>query len=610
MAKIAKAFAFIVLSAFIARASLFPQTAEATAIYEKGKEGILALYAYGNDKQLISKGVGFGLSQEIIATSYHLISQANEVVGVNIKGKKMKVEGIISVDRNLDVALLKVKGKVSPFPLGDSDRLQPGARIFAIGANEAGEIVISEGTVRNFHRFDAKTTIIEPSLSIPEGFTGAPALDLEGKAVGLLVVLEKTGRVAIPVNAWKSLPQAGRVTAFKDSTPEDYFASFEGAYLAGRALAFIDELGSALRYLEKAIQLNPSAVEAHATLASIYATQRNYSAAVPAFTKLLELDPNRAEAHLGLGNIYFRMQRWNEAIASLEKAASLNPDYKEAYFTIGNAYEELRDFEKAAQAYERYLATKPESTWTGYLRLGLCRHELGQFDLAVAALEAALKDQPQDIKVNFSLAQAYHKAGQLEKAEATYANLAALNPQDASAYYGAVVRMYDEAGRYENAIEAAKKVIELNPNSEMAVYNLGIMYQKLERYDEAVKTFQDALRLKPDYDAAYYMIGFCYSKQKKFREAIEAFKNYVALVPDSADAWLNIGISYMQLKDFDNALEPLKKCVDLRPDYGVALFNLAITYLNLKDNYSARDVYKTLVTVDPDLAEKLKKYLR
>lgn len=603
-----KAFGLFVL--FAAGTYLFSQTPEATSLYEQNKEGVLALYVYGADKELMAKGMGFGLSEGVIVTSYHLVSQGKEVEGVSVKGKKTKVEGIISVDRNLDIAVLKIKGKIQDIALGNSADLKPGARIFALGANETGEIVISEGTLRNLHQLDAIQPIIEPSLAIPEGFNGGPLLDLEGKAIGLVLILEKTGRVVIPVNSWKSLPRAGKAKAFKDWPQDDYFNSFEGAFLAGRIFALVDDLGNAQRYLEKVIKLNPATLEAHALLASIYANQRNYSSAVTAYGKVIELDPDRAEAHFGLGHIYFRMQRWNEAIASLEKAISLDIANKETYFTIGNAFEELREFAKAAEAYEKYLNEKPETTWMGYLRLGLCRKELGQFDLAVAALEAALKEQPQDIKVNYSLAESYQKAGQLEKAEAAYANLATLNPQDAMTYYSAVVRMYDEANRYENAIGAAKKVIELSPKSEIAVYNLGIMYFKLERHEEAIQIFRQALDIKPDYDAAYYNIGLCYSKLKKHKESIDAFKNYVALVPDSADAWLNIGVSYMQLKDFEGALEPLKKSVELRPDYGVALFNLAITYLNLKDNYSARDVYKTLVTVDPDLAERLKKYLR
>jgi tetratricopeptide (TPR) repeat protein len=588
---------------------LFSQTQESAQLFEKNKDGVLSLFVYGGNKELIAKGVGFGLAEDVVATTYHLVSQANEVEGVNVKGKKMKVEGIISVDRNLDVALLKVKGKVGVLALGNSDELQSGARLFGLGANESGEITIAEGTVRNIYRLADSQSVIESSISIPEAYNGGPLLDVGGKTVGLIIVMEKS-RVGIPVNAWKSLPKQGKITAFKDWTKEDYFAGFEGAYLAGRISSLMDETLSAQKYLEKVVKSKPETTEAQALLASVYVKQRNYSAAVTAYQKIVEIDPNRASAHLGLGDVYFRMQRWNDAAGALEKGVALDSSNKQAFFQIGNAYEELRDFAKAAEAYERFLKLNPENAWMGYLRLGSSRMEVQQYDQAVAALQEAQKAQPRDLKVNYSLAMAYRKAGQYDQAEAVLKSLAEINPPDASTYYSDIIKMYDEAGRNENAIEAARKVIELNPKSEMAVYNLAIMFQKLKRYEEAIAAFQQALTIKPDYDVAYYNIGSCYLNLKKFKESVEAFRNYVALVPDNADAWLQIGVCYMQLKDFESALDPLKKCVDLRPDYGVALFNLAVVYLNLKDNYSARDVYKTLVNVDPDLAEKLKKYLR
>jgi tetratricopeptide (TPR) repeat protein len=603
---------FVCFSALFlaAGALLWPQTEDSTRIYEQNKEGVLSLYVYGANKELVVKGVGFGLTEDIIATSYHLISAADEVQGVNYKGKKMKIEGIVTADRNLDVALMRVKGKVQGLTLGDSDKLEEGARVFALGANESGDITISEGTMRKLHRLSDGLSAIECSLSIPEGFNGGPLLNLQGEVVGVILILERTARVAIPSNAWNNLSRTGKATEFKDWTKEDYMTSAEGTYLAGRIFSAIDDLGNAAKYLEKVVKANPSLVEAQALLAYVYAKQRSYEAAVQAYQKVVALDPSRESAYLGMGDLYYRMQRWNDAVAALEKAVSLNSANHEALFTIGNAYDELRDFAKAAEAYERYLKTNPQIAWTGYLRLGMSRLELGQFDLAVTALQSAQKAQPKDIKVNETLAQAYQKAGQLDQSEATYKILAELNPPEAIRYYSEVVKMYDEAGQNENAIEAAKKVIELNPKSEIAVFNLAIMYQKLERLDEAIATFEQALQIRPDYDAAHYNIGLCYFKQKKYKESIAAFQNYVALVPDNADAWLNIGVGYMQLKNFEAALDPLKKCVDLRPDYGAALYNLAITYLNLKDNFSARDVYKTLVTVDTDLAERLKKYLR
>ena len=595
---------------FAAALFLFPQTEEADKILEQNKEGILSLYVYGGNKDLIGKGVGFGLSEDVIITSYHLVSSAGEVEGVNIKGKKMKVEGIIAVDRGLDVALLKVKGKVKPIAPGNSDEVQEGARVFGLGANEAGDIIVSEGTVRKALQMADNLRAFDTSLSIPEGFNGGPLVNLSGQAVGIVLILERTARIAVPANSWSGMSKTGRITEFKNWAKEDYFTGLEGTYLAGRIFAALDDLGNASKFLERVIKANPSLVEPQALIAEVYTKQRNYSAALSAYEKVVELDPSRAAAYSGLGNIHFRMQKWNDAVAALERAYSLNSENKAALFTVGNAYDELRDFAKAADAYERFLKTNPEMAWTGYLRLGLARHELGQYDLAVAALESARKDQPRDVKVNESLALSYQKAGQLEQAEAVLKELAEITPGAATKYYSDIIKMYDEAGRNENAIEAARKVIELNPKSEIAIFNLGIMFQKLKRYEEAIAAFEQALGVKPDYDAAHYNIGLCYFNLKMNKEAVGAFRNYVALVPDNADAWLNIGVGYMQMKDFESALDPLKKCVDLRPDYGAALYNLAIAYLNLKDNISARDVYKTLVTVDPDLAEKLKKYLR
>ncbi len=590
--------------------SLFSQTDDAARILEQSREGVVSLFVYGGNKELVGKGVAFGLSEDALITSYHLIGQAAEVEGVSAKGKKGKIDGLIAVNKTIDAAVVKPKNKVTSLPIGNSDELAQGARVFAVGANESGDIVISEGTVRNLHKLPEGLTLMETSLSVSEGFNGGPILNLNGQAVGLMLVLDRTSRIGIGANSWKDMSRAGKLTAFKDAAKEDYLAGPEGAFLAGRIAFLVDDMTNAGKFLERVVKADPSQVEPQAMLASVYAKQRNYPAAVAAFQKVIALDPKRTVAYLQLGDIYYRMQKWPESIAALEQAVTLDAANKQALFTIGNAYDEQKDFAKAAEAYERFLKLNPENAWMGYVKLGEDRLALAQFEPAVAALEQAAQAQPKDIKVNYTLAQAYQKAGQLEKAEAAFKGLAELNQADATTYYSQIVKMYDEAGRNENAIEAAKKVIELSPKSEIAVFNLGIMYQKLKRYDEAIATFKQALQVKSDYDAAYYNIGLCYSFLKNYKESIDAFKNYVALVPDSADAWLNIGVGHMQLKQFEPALEPLKKAVELRPDYGAALYNLAITYLNLKDNFSARDVYKSLVNVDPDLADRLKKFLR
>jgi len=600
----------LICSIILASSWAFSQTEEANTILGQVGGGVLTIIGYGADKAEIIKGSALALTENVIVTAYHIIARAFDVEAINVKGKKVKIEGVLGVDKARDIALLKLKGKVQPLPIGTIDNLTEGARIFALGSNESGQIVISEGTLRRALDLGAEGKVLEVSLSVPEQFCGGPVLDVNGQLVGMFLVLERSLKFGLPIGALVGVPQTGKVVEFKSWTRENYFETVEGNVFAGRAAAALDEQMTARLYLEKAVKLNPSYLDGYVKLADIYAKQRDYIAAAAAYMKVIELDSSRADAFYGLGSVLIRQMRFKEAAEALEKAVALNVASKEVQFDLGRAYEELLEFDKAAVAFEKFIALAPAITWNAYLRLGVCRTKLGQFDAAIAAFLEAQKAQPKDIEVNSSLAEAYEKTGQLEKAEAVYNILAEISPAKAKTYHRQSFRIYDVAGKYELAITPAKKVIDLEPENETNYYYLGLTYFKLQKYDEAIAAFQQALAVKPDFPHAWYQVGSSYFSQKKFKEAAAAYKKYAEFSPDDPSGWLSIGVCHMQLKDHESALEPLKKCVELKPDNAVAWYNLAVVYINLKDNYSAKEIYNKLVTLDPSLAERLKKHLR
>lgn len=591
---------------------LFSQTQEASRILEQNKERVVSLVAYGEDKIEVARGSGFAvMDNEIIATCYDLVSNAYTVEGRNYKGKKIKVEGIINVNKDLNIAVLKIKGKMPSISLGNSDKLEMGKRIFALGGKEGKEITVSEGSILDFMEFKLGQRVIKASLSYKEGFSGGPLLGLEGEVLGVTVDLGKGLQFIIPVNMVKPLIRRGKIVNFKNWKHENYLSSQKGAFLAGRLFLLLDEPGKARIHLEEVVKADPNNIEAYADLASANAQLRYYESAVAAYKKIIQLDPEREDAHYGLGLAYIKMpSRQHEAISPLKKAIELNPRNIEAYYQLGSAYEELREYEKAVEMYKGYLSLNPESTWAGNLRLGICAKEIGQYEEAIKAFQEALKEKPDDLNINYKLGETYQIAEQYDNAAKAYRKLAEISPDDATIYYGKIVRMYDGAGMFERAIEAAKKIIELEPDSELNVYNLGIMYSKLERFDEAIETFKKALVINPKYDLAYYNIGLSYLKLKKHKETVETFKKFVEITPDNADAWYYIGVGYAQMKNYEAALDPLRKSIELRPDHKYALYNLVICYLNLKDSYSAREVYKKLVNIDPELASKLKKHIK
>jgi len=582
---------------------------EATKLLEKAASGAIFLVAFDKDQKEVGKGTAVVLSDKVAVTSYHLVAGASRVDGFNSKKKKVDVEGIVAVDKNLNLALVQIDGKVSPLPVG-SAALAADQKVFGMGSNESGEMVVSEGTVRNQFEAVPGTKVADISLAVPETFNGAAVLDAGGSMVGLLIVMDSRLRFIVPASALNALSKTAKMTPWKSWTPEDYKNSFEGAWLAGRLYAWLDDTLGAQRNLERVVKAQPGNLEAWSMLASVYDKQRDYMNAVPAYRKIVELDPNRASAFLGLGQILTRLQKGAEGAAALEKAISLDPNLKEALFSLGDAYELARDFPKAAEAYEKYLATGPANAWMAYQRLGQCRMETNEFEKAGAAFSEAAKANPTDNNLLYRMAQAYERANKLAEAEAAYVKLAGLSPKDATNYYSMIMRMYDMANQSGKAVEAARKVIELNPKNDQYLGYLAALLQKDKKDADAIEVFKQVVAINPAAEQAWFYMGVSHYNLKNYKEAAAAFKKNIEIKPDSQLGWLYIGICQMLVKDWNGAVEYLEKAAELQPDSVNTLYNLGITYLNLKKRADALEIVKRLKPLDGAKAAQLQSYIK
>lgn len=591
--------------------SLSAQILDSAGILEKNRKSVIAFVVMGEDKVEIARGTGFIIGKEMMVTNYHLVSQAKSAEGRDIEGKKVKIEGIISHDAHYDLAVLKINRKEPAIFPGYFDELKFNSPVYVIGGNEAGQLEMNEGKVINLVDFEPDIKTADTSISAPQSTSGGPVFDEKGELVGILTFPDGPAKFILPANLINNLNRAKEVTKFKKWKTEDYFATLDGAYLAAKLFIAVDSNSKAAKFLNKVIEFKPNDIDALIMLAGVYAKQRNYSSSISEYQKILKINPNLDNAHRELGLVNIRMLKWAEAVAPLEKAIELNLDNnKDLYSAIGQAYEKQRMFDKAVPAYEKFLEFNPQSPGEIPNNLGVCYTELKQFDKAVIAFQAAVKLEPQNLRLNEKLAKSLHDAGQYDEAAEVYMNLIKLSPKDAKVYFNSIVMMYDGAQMQDKAIEAAQKMVDMDPSNSDAIYNLGYMHVKKQNYQEAIEVFKKAIELRPDFDYAYMNLGYCYSQTKNYTEAVNAFSKLVEFMPENSDGWFNIGLNYMQQKKWNSAIEPLRKTIELRPDNGLAYYNLGIAYLNLKDNYSARDVHKQLLTIDPDLAARLQKFLR
>ncbi|MEG4073310.1 tetratricopeptide repeat protein [Microcoleus sp. Pol14C2] len=123
-----------------------------------------------------------------------------------------------------------------------------------------------------------------------------------------------------------------------------------------------------------------------------------------------------------------------------------------------------------------------------------------------------------------------------------------------------------ESGRFEEAVAAYKKAIELNPNFSWSYHSLGDVLLKLEKWEEAVAAYKKAVELNPYFSWSYHNLGDALLKLQRWEEAAVAYRCEIALNSDFAWSFCNLGDALTKLKQWDEAIATYLKAIEIDGD--------------------------------------------
>jgi len=168
-----------------------------------------------------ASGSGFIVKREgdtaFVATNAHVIYHADHVQVLLANGRQVDAE-VVGADNSTDLAVLKIRGSNLPpaLPLGNSNTLQQGQFVLAIGEPESFQNSVSLGIVSALHRtgIDAGggagfptfhyDDMIQITTPINPGNSGGPLITTSGHVVGINAVVAPEAQAigfSIPVNS-------------------------------------------------------------------------------------------------------------------------------------------------------------------------------------------------------------------------------------------------------------------------------------------------------------------------------------------------------------------------------------------------------------------------
>lgn len=197
----------------------------------------------------------------------------------------------------------------------------------------------------------------------------------------------------------------------------------------------------------KAVELDPSLAEAHASLAYIKTYYEwDWQGAEQDFRRALELRPSSAEVHHRYSRYLTTVGRHQEAMAELKRAQELDPLSKLLHANLAMILYFARRYDDAIEQLQQTLELDPKFS-TAHWGLGLSYQQKGMMKESIAALEKAREISPRSVNALASLGNAYAASGERAKARAILADLRKQSRQKyVSAYQFALIH----AGLGEN----------------------------------------------------------------------------------------------------------------------------------------------------------------
>ena len=322
-------------------------------------------------------------------------------------------------------------------------------------------------------------------------------------------------------------------------------------------------------------QANPQSLDEYFRRARELEQHEDYAGAERLYQDAARSYPHQPEILKRLGIVYQTELKFPESLDAFSKVLQGAPQYPEVNFYQGLSYFGLNQFDQAIKAFNKEIEANPKYRRARYYE-ALAFQSLNRNADALQQYEILVKEDPSDSRVLYQLIR-FHKAATL-KAINLLGNL------DPDSEFMLVLKAegYADQGKYPEAIQDYKQVLQKNPRFPGVHFALGEVYWKKVDYPAAEKELRLALVEDPNHPLANYYLGDILLKSQKADDAVPLLEIAVAANPQLPQAYFQLGKCYVAQGKLQEALKVLLKAAELDSSDKATHYQLAQLYAQLK----------------------------
>ncbi len=396
--------------------------------------------------------------------------------------------------------------------------------------------------------------------------------------------------------------------------PDNSYAYFTRALVK---IELADTAGAILDY-NKVIEMDPYNALTYYNRGILYADIGKMEKAIEEFDKVLMLNPmnvytyyNRAAARHSLG-------RYREAIDDYSEAIKIFPDFAGAYINRSAAWNNLKEYEKANNDYETAMeiinALHGESEYSEELfnkyADSAYYHKIIRFeaDFNMGRPEKETLEEMEKTVVPASLFASHIILNedlyiQLTRSGKHYERLFNFPVRYKETLQVGLSNQIPSATDRETTklVKLADSLMIYNPLSPTVVYFVGLVNHMLKNYKDARDAYDRVIELNPDFELAYLNRSAVMYEQELMRYNEALYSSKVRLVWGDVDQ--DVAEREPELPDFSSSLKDLDKVIKLRPEWAIPYFNKGNILLAQKKYDEAIGYFSLAVDKEPGLAE-------